>query len=335
MFDARRLLGVCAGVLVAVPPAAAHHSSAMFDLTKELTLTGEVTKYAWRNPHSYLAIRTHAPDGSEIEQEIEAGPSSTMAPLGLRADSVHVGDSVTVRVSPLKAGMRGHIVFGRELVKADGTVLPLFLGPATTHAPATAVASSIAGTWYQQGFFAFYTSANGWPLNDRARAALEHYDFKETTQKDCIPVTAPLLMMYPVATVIELAPDAVKFHVDWMSSERVVYLDGRAHPTDGERALHGHSIGHWEGTTLVVDTEQFADNKQGNVFVPSGAHKHLVERFSLSDDRRHLEYEFVLEDSDAFTAPLAFKSEWDYRPDLKPSGIACDPVVGRRFLTGE
>jgi hypothetical protein len=312
-------------------PAGAHHSSAMFDLSKEITLEGVVTKYAWRNPHTYMSIRRA--DGTE--QEVEAGPSSTMQPLGLRADSVRVGDMVTIRANPLKEGASGHIVLGRELVKPDGTVLPLLLGPATTHAAATAAASSLAGTWYQQGFFRFYMSSTEWPVNERGRAAVKNYDFKQTTQKDCIPFPPPMLMMYPVATVIEVAADVVKFHVDWMSSERVVYLDGRPHPEGGERTLFGHSIGHFEGDTLVVDTVQFADHPEGNVLVPSGARKHLVERFSLSADRRHLEYEFRLEDPAVFVTPLEFKAEWDYRPDLRPSGIVCDPVVGRRFLTGE
>jgi hypothetical protein len=324
------LLAACAAL-----PAAAHHSAAMFDLGKEIELVGVVTKYAWRNPHTYIALRIRHADGTAVEQQIEAGPSSTMQPLGLRADSVRVGEVVTVRANPLKEGVSGHIVLGRELIKADGTVLPLHLGPETAHASPTAAASSLAGTWYQQGFFSFYLSANQWPVNDRARAAIGNYDFKQTTQKDCIPFPPPMLMLYPVATMIEVARDIVKLHVDWMSSERVIYLDGRPHPAGGERTLLGHSVGHWEGDTLVVDTAQFADHKEGNVLVPSGARKHLTERFSLGTDHRHLEYEFTLEDPDVFVAPLRFKAEWDYRPDLKPTRIACDPAVGRRFLTGE
>ena len=69
--------------------------------------------------------------------------------------------------------------------------------------------------------------------------------------------------------------------------------------------------------------------------LPSGAHKHLVERFTVSDDRKHLRYESTIEDPDYLAAPVAYSSEWDYRPDLAPTGIACDPDVARRFITLE
>ncbi|HLF09963.1 MAG TPA: hypothetical protein VJA26_02020, partial [Gammaproteobacteria bacterium] len=142
--------------------------------------------------------------------------------------------------------------------------------------------------------------------------------------------------LYPVTSTIEVGADTVTFHVDWMSSERVVYLDGRGHPEGGERSLHGHSIGHWEGDTLVVDTAQFADHREGTTMgLPSGPGKHLVERFSLSEDRRHLRYEAVLEDPEYLAAPVVNSSEWDYRPDLQPTGLACDLEVARRFLTEE
>jgi hypothetical protein len=121
-----------------------------------------------------------------------------------------------------------------------------------------------------------------------------------------------------------------------MASERVVYLDGRGHPANGAPSLQGHSAGHWEGATLVVDTMQFAEHKQGNsMSLPSGSRKHLVERFTLSDDHKHLRYDTVLEDPDYVTAPVTYSAEWDYRPDLMPSGLKCDLDVARRFLKEE
>ena len=51
-------------VAFAAPPAIAHHSSAMFDLTQEVTLRGTVTKFAWTNPHAYLTLRNEA-NGAE------------------------------------------------------------------------------------------------------------------------------------------------------------------------------------------------------------------------------------------------------------------------------
>ena len=69
--------------------------------------------------------------------------------------------------------------------------------------------------------------------------------------------------------------------------------------------------------------------------MPSGLRKHLVEKFSLTEDRRHLKYEFILEDPDWLTAPVQQSIQWDYQPDLKPSGVKCDIAAASRFLKEE
>ena len=70
-------------------------------------------------------------------------------------------------------------------------------------------------------------------------------------------------------------------------------MDGRGHPENGERTNQGHSIGFWEGEVLVVDTALFADYRSGSLDgVPSGAAKHVVERYSLSPDRTQLIVEY-------------------------------------------
>jgi hypothetical protein len=121
-----------------------------------------------------------------------------------------------------------------------------------------------------------------------------------------------------------------------MTTRRVVHLDGRAHPENGERTLNGHSIGRWEGDTLVVDTTLFADHREGLAFgIPSGAGKHVTERFSLSADRRHLDYAAVLEDPEHLAAPVSFAAQWEHRPELAPTGLACDLDVAQRFLSYE
>ncbi|HLF12286.1 MAG TPA: DUF6152 family protein, partial [Gammaproteobacteria bacterium] len=181
-------------------PVHAHHSSALFDTTSEVTLEGVVTAYDWKNPHVYMAIRTTAADGTVAEQQIEAGASSVLLPLGLTPDAVDLGERVTIRANPSRRGA-GYIVLGRELVKADGTVLPLFIGSAPSRrAPSNVTATSIAGTWFppRQGLFAFSGGRRAWSLTDKGRAALEQFVGTQTAHADCIPVTAPTLMLYPV-----------------------------------------------------------------------------------------------------------------------------------------
>ncbi len=327
---------LCAAAL-ACGRAAAHHSAAMFDTSKLISIEGVVTRYQWRNPHVYMTVRATVPDGATIDQDIEAGAPSVLLPLGLTQDSLHAGDHVVVHANPNKRGA-GHIVLGRDVVTADGRTLPLFIASRGVRSAPEAHAEGLAGTWFAplQGFFAFNSSRSHWSLTPAGKSALAEFNIREATHAQCIPVTAPTLMVYPVVTTVEVNKDTVVFNVDWMGSKRIVYIDGRGHPKDGARTLHGHSIGHWEGETLVVDTVQYADHREGNALgLPSGARKHLVERFSLSKDRRHMNYEATLEDPDYLAKPVEFSSQWDYRPDLAPTGLPCDLDVARRYLTDE
>jgi hypothetical protein len=98
--------------------------------------------------------------------------------------------------------------------------------------------------------------------------------------------------------------------------------------------VHGHSIGRWEGATLVVDTVGYAAHPEGFAFdTPSSAAKHVVERFTLNADRKHLDYEAIVDDAEYFASPVIHRGQWDYRPNQQPSGLPCDRDSASRFAT--
>jgi hypothetical protein len=309
-------------------PASAHHSAAMFDTSKEIIVEGVVEEFNWKNPHSYITVRT-----ATGPLTLELGPPSTLGPLGLKRDTIKVGDKVTMRANPPR---RGTMALGRQLVRPDGSTVALMIGISGTRPEPVKQADSVVGTWVPEGFFGFLRSRASWPLTERGKAALAAASIADSTQNQCVPVGAPMLMHYPAANRIEVAKDVVRLHVDWMDAERVVYLDGRKPAANAKPTLLGFSTGKWEGKTLVVDTTHFAEHREGNALgLPSGPRKHLVERFSLSEDRRHLTYEFTLEDPDWLTAPVKQSIQWDYRPDLLPSNTKCDVEAASRFLKEE
>ena len=80
---------------------------------------------------------------------------------------------------------------------------------------------------------------------------------------------------------------------------RIIPLDGRPHLPQNIRQWRGDSRGHWEGSTLVVDTTNFTEQTN---FAGSGANLHLVERFTRTDTNSIL-YEFRVDDPDTFTRP--------------------------------
>ena len=100
-----------------------------------------------------------------------------------------------------------------------------------------------------------------------------------------------------------------------MDARRIVHLDRTDHPADARavaaRAFHRR----WEGGTLVVDTVGYAAHPDGFAFdLPSSASKHIVERFTLAADRKHVDYEIVVEDPEYLAAPVSHRAQWDYRP---------------------
>ncbi|MGC4029290.1 MAG: DUF6152 family protein [Steroidobacteraceae bacterium] len=106
--------------LVALP-AFAHHSYSMFDLTKDVTLVGTVTKFEWSNPHSHIYLNVVGTDGKETEWQIEAGSPNGMGRRGWKSTSLAPGEKVTLSGHPLRDGTNGASLV--SVTKADGTIL--------------------------------------------------------------------------------------------------------------------------------------------------------------------------------------------------------------------
>ena len=198
-------------VLAFAPRILAHHSAAAFDTQKEARVTGTVTEFSFRNPHVYLVLQVKKPDGSTGRLEIEAGAASVLNPLGFTKTSLAVGDVVTIVGNPARAKPDA-LMLGKDLFKQDGSYYPLFIGSRSVYAAKDAAATTIAGTWFPpfSEMNAFGAAVRSWPLTDAGKAAMASFDPKATAQKDCIPVGAPALMFYPVATIITvLVPTSI------------------------------------------------------------------------------------------------------------------------------
>jgi hypothetical protein len=123
----------------------------------------------------------------------------------------------------------------------------------------------------------------------------------------------------------------IKIDSDGTDVTRTVHLDLAEHPANVEPSLFGHSIGRWEGNTLVIDTVAFTPHHIGIGFgVPSGVGKHLTERLTLTADRLQLRYELTVEDPEYLSSPANYTALWDHRPDLA-FGSPCDPQNSERF----
>ena len=324
----------CSMSLAVAAPALAHHSAAAFNTQQEVKVTGTVTEYKFRNPHVYMNVQVKKADGSAVAMEVEAGAASVLNPLGFNKDSVAVGDVVTIAGNPARNNP-DKLMLGKDLYKRDGTYYPLNIASRSIYTARNEIATSIAGTWFspRTEFNAFLGGARNWPVTDKGKAAMAIVDPKATTQKDCIPIGAPALMFYPVADTITVQRDRVVMKVDWMDSERIIYLDGRKHPPASETSLHGHSVGRWEGKTLIVETTNFKEHQMGlSTSLPSSTGKRLTERFGLTQDGKSLIYSGVIEDPVYLSKPVEWSGQWMYRPNMPHSNEKCNLDVARKFL---
>jgi hypothetical protein len=311
-------------------PAMAHHSAAAYNTQQNMTITGTVTEYRFRNPHIFMTVAVKNADGTTSSIEVEAGAASVLGPLGFTKDAVSVGDVVTVAGNPAR-NAPDKSMLGRELTKKDGTYYPLNIASRSIYVKNDATATSIAGTWFSPTLGGFRVPQNA--VSDQGKAAMAKAGPTTTTQKDCVPIGEPFVMFYPVANTITVAKDRVTMKVDWMDTERIVYLDGRQHPPATQTFLHGHSTGKWEGDTLVVETTNFKEHENGlSTALPSSTQKKLIERLRVAPDGKNLLYSGTVEDPVYLTQPVEWNGRWEYRPTMQHSNEKCDLDVARKFL---
>jgi len=99
-------------------PALAHHSFAMFDRDKTVTMAGVVKEYEWTNPHVWIHMMVPDSAGKPMEWSFEMQAIAQDTAGGWRADSVKPGDKVSIDFHPLKDGTRGGQLVAATL--ADG-----------------------------------------------------------------------------------------------------------------------------------------------------------------------------------------------------------------------
>ena len=335
-------LRIASGTLLAAaaalmaPFSYAHHSSAMYDDQRTVTITGTVTKYEWSNPHVYIYVEQRADNGQGIEWEVEGSPPSILRRLGWTKDTLHAGDTITVSGRPAKIPSKKSLV--PTSIKRGDAMLFDRAGEETRLATAdtapTTPAKGLDGVWVtllaprvEEQF-----EPENLSLTPAGTAAVKRFDEKKMHPgADCVPYPAPVFMLTPDLKRITTGDKLILIDGEFDGARRTVHMDVATH--DGAPAsIQGHSIGRWEGKTLIIDTTQFAYHSLGNAYgLPSGARKHLVERLTPGADAESLTYHFELTDPEFLAAPIKGDVRWVFRPRLKYAPEKCNLEDARRF----
>ena len=330
-----------AAALVLAAPVSAHHSDAGMNMESVITFEGTVKEFAWRNPHVYVIVETEQ-SGEPVDWELQMGPVNVSIRRGWTWDSLSPGDQVRVRANAMEDGRPYGLL--RSLDKEGFSVIEGM--PNQSAEGDTPPATSLAGKWltdlstvqrYPGGFDGFFHALL--TLNEKGKAAQAAYDplSSENPESTCVGRPTPAA---PLSTSIYLMEidlsqqeEIIVFRSEWFDEVRTIHMDGRGHPDPSERFLTGHAIGRWEGDTLVVDTANFEDHRSPyQIGVPSGGQKHVVERYRLTEDGTHIDFEFTLEDPEYLAEPMVHSRQLIHSPHLEMLYGDCDPENTSRWV---
>ena len=141
------------------------------------------------------------------------------------------------------------------------------------------------------------------PLRPSAEKILKERQSKDDPEANCLPAGVPRAAPYP--WTFATAPDRLYMLFEGnIHTFRQIFMDGRAHPKDPDPTWYGHSVGHWEGDTLVVDTVGYNDkfwfDFRGH---PHTEQLHTIERYTRKNFGT-LVNEITIDDPGAYSKPF-------------------------------
>ena len=152
------------------------------------------------------------------------------------------------------------------------------------------------------------------------------HSLKETDDpvlRQCLPPGTPRIYLQPFPFQIVQTPKEILMIFEYDHTVRQIFMDGRPHPEDITPTYMGHSIGKWDGDTLVVDTVGFNDktwlDRDGH---PHSDQLHVIERFHRID-LNDMTIDITMDDPKALANPWKTQLNFQLRPTWDIMELAC------------
>lgn len=179
------------------------------------------------------------------------------------------------------------------------------------------------------------------PLQPWARALLDyrHFnDLKDEPYTRCKPPAGPRQWGTAYGFEILDMPELQRIYIAHNGgphTHRIIYTDGRPHPKDLEPSYYGHSVGRWEGDTLVIDVVGFNERTwMSRDAIPHTDKLHLIERLTRVDFNT-IKYEVTFDDPGAYTAPWTSGGTMRWTPGAELFEYICqDNNHGPELMVG-
>ena len=211
-------------------------------------------------------------------------------------------------------------------------------GAAPKPAPTIVAASNphdIDGVWWTPGYDRKFRTVDGQlpPFTERGRREWEYNvkaDEAGTPVADaptaCLPHGIPRLLASPYPIQIITVGNQMNWVHEVNRNQRYIYL-GESHPPNLKKTYLGHSIGHWDGDTLVIDTVALNDKTRiDEEGITHTDQLHVVERIRKVqiDGVLHLESLITITDPVMFTAPWTTRRVYKARPEVRVMEYVCE-----------
>ena len=153
-----------------------------------------------------------------------------------------------------------------------------------------------------------------------------------TLARVCLPQSVIYAEQGPFPFEIEQAPGLIVFRYEYFDQVRLIHTDGRPHlPADAPHTKMGDSIGHWEGDTLVIDTDHIAASTITNNGLDHSDNIHMIERYRLSPDGKRLEASQWFSDPETIENNGARFIAWNKDPAKHIYPYECDPSFALEY----
>jgi hypothetical protein len=331
--------------LLCAANALSHHSFAThFDFENIVELSGTLSSVEIRSPHSFLGIDVREDDGRTVTWEVEAHSTALLRRAGITAETLLVGDPITVR-GPRSRRPEKNLLFGSELFTSDGRAFETLRS--IRRPPTYRIAdqrSDVTGIDRFTGRWLGYVPGQRiddtpLPLNAAGLAARAAFDPQNTPAMHCIPPNLPSILFVPYLYDVRLTGDDLLLHNEYYAIERTVTL-GSVNP-DTSTPEFGQRTARFEDGILIVESSNFPPNlaglaaslePNGNGFdVPSSDQKRFTERYSVNEDGGELTVEYTLEDPIYLSEPYVSQIVFHRVPEDTPMfDFPCDADIATR-----
>ena len=306
---------VALSLFVLINTAQAHHSSAPhFDHDNPITVEGNFTEIRFVNPHAYIYF-TSDDSGSTEDWRCELSSATQLGRWGWSDDMFSVGQKLIIVGSP--ARREDNHCYMSTIDLADGTqisrnsdltdmqdvIASNASGELDQERPKLLAngQSNIEGAWLTRSFGRGSEGIRARFIpSEQGEAAVGSYDAAfDDPILDCHPVNIFNAWNHDAnVNEIRVEGDKIILQYGFMDFVRTIHMDLDEHPQDIVPSVGGHSIGKWEGDTLVVDTIGF----EAGVFAHLTGMKHSdqmhsIERIRVDADSGYLVRDYYVTDS--------------------------------------